>query len=307
VIWPILVNLQVQILQDIQILKICYMESQTIDRKNKLDEGLTFKISRFREQIKRTQPHTHAGYYEWIFLEKGEGFHCIESEKFIVKAPEAYLLQPGQLHFWEFTSLPKGFVILFNHNRFDALKDAELISLCNRVAFQRRIGLSGETYPSALLEEMFREHQANTGLSGIILNGLIMALAGRLLGFSSGIHEKSDVPHSTLDKFILLLDQECTRLHKVHEFAERLNITPQNLNNICQKQGGLAASVMITNRILLEAKRFILHTDLTIGEIAHDLSFRDASHFGKFFKQATGLTPFQFRTSYFGNDQTTVS
>jgi hypothetical protein len=70
------------------------MERKQIDIKNKLGEGLTFKISRFIEQIKKTKPHKHDEYYELIFLNEGEGFHCIEEEKYIVSIPEFYFLRP---------------------------------------------------------------------------------------------------------------------------------------------------------------------------------------------------------------------
>ena len=70
--------------------------STSIPTKNKLDEELIFKVSRFKEKIKRTVPHKHDDYYELIFLSEGEGFHWIESERFQIKAPEFYFLQPGQ-------------------------------------------------------------------------------------------------------------------------------------------------------------------------------------------------------------------
>lgn len=88
------------------------MENKQIDRTNILGEGLTFKILRFEEQIKKVKPHKHDEYYELIFLSEGEGFHYIESEKYIISTPEFYILKPGQLHFWQSTSIPKGFVIL---------------------------------------------------------------------------------------------------------------------------------------------------------------------------------------------------
>lgn len=62
------------------------MENKQIDIKNKLEEGLTFKISRFKEQIKKTRPHKHDEYFEFIFLKEAEGFHSIEDEKFIISA-----------------------------------------------------------------------------------------------------------------------------------------------------------------------------------------------------------------------------
>ena len=78
-----------------------------------------------------------------------------------------------------------------------------------------------------------------------------------------------------------------------------MNTTPQNLNAVCMKQGGKNASEMISSRILLEAKRYILHTDNNINEIAEILSFSDTSNFVKFFKKAECVTPVQFREKYF--------
>jgi len=65
------------------------------------------------------------------------------------------------------------------------------------------------------------------------------------------------------------------------------------------KQAGKNASEMISSRILLEAKRFILHSEININEITEILNFSDTSNFVKFFKNAEGVTPVQFREKYF--------
>jgi len=98
------------------------MEKNHLDIENNPDDGLTFKISRFNEQIKNTKPHKHDEYYELIFLSKGEGFYGIESDKYMISTPEFYFLKPGQLLFWEFTSIPKGFVISFKLSEFAAVE-----------------------------------------------------------------------------------------------------------------------------------------------------------------------------------------
>jgi len=65
------------------------------------------------------------------------------------------------------------------------------------------------------------------------------------------------------------------------------------------KQAGKNASEMISSRILLEAKRFILHSENNINEITEILNFSDISNFVKFFKNAEGVIPVQFREKYF--------
>ncbi|HBX52869.1 MAG: DNA-binding protein [Bacteroidetes bacterium RIFOXYA2_FULL_33_7] len=275
------------------------MENNQIDIKNKLDEGLTFKISRFKEQIKKTKPHKHDEYNELIFLSDGEGFHCIESEKFMVSTPEFYFLKPGQLHFWQFTSIPKGFVIIFKDKEFNGVNENLLIDLLRKLTDITRLEIQSDKYPSHILEDIFNEYQLNTQYSKEIIHGLLKALFGKLLQIKVVKPTNSNQPQPVYERFKQLLVKECPRLHKVNEFADLLNTTPQNLNIICRKQTGKSASEIISNQILLEAKRYILHTDNTINEIAEILSFTDTSNFVKFFKRHENITPIQFRSKYF--------
>lgn len=275
------------------------MNDKQILTKNKLGEGLTFKVSRFKEVIKKTRPHKHDEYFELIFLKEGEGFHSIEDEKFVVSTPEFYFLKPGQLHFWQFTAIPKGFVVLFKEEEFDAIDERDLIEMNHSLVANTRIGLKSENYPAGILEELYTEYQLNSRFSKPILHGLLKALFGKMLQLAELEMQKPAIPVSLFERFLHLLQKESPKLHKVNQFADLLNTTPQNLNAVCMKQSGKNASEIISSRLLLEAKRYILHTDNNINEIAEILSFSDTSNFVKFFKKAEGVTPVQFREKYF--------
>ncbi|HTF18918.1 MAG TPA: helix-turn-helix domain-containing protein [Chryseolinea sp.] len=86
---------------------------------------------------------------------------------------------------------------------------------------------------------------------------------------------------------------------KVNEAAEHLGLSPQNLNAICRKVSGKSASELIIEQVVLEAKRYLLHSDKNVGEIAFILNFTDPSHFVKYFKKLAGETPQRFRTRHF--------
>jgi AraC family transcriptional regulator, transcriptional activator of pobA len=275
------------------------MENKAIDTKNKLDNGLTFKVSRFKELIKKTRPHKHDAYFELVFLAAGEGFHTIEAETFQVKAPEFYFLKPGQMHFWQFTSIPKGYVVLFSADEFSRITEPEMSNLYTKLLPVTQLGLTQEQFPETILAELLHEYQLQSDYSKTILHGLLKALLGKLLRLSQHQFPTVPIAPSIYERFELLLLKNCPRLHKVHEYAELLHTTPQNLSAACKKQSQQSASELINTRILLEAKRYILHTDNTITEIADLLHFNDPSNFVKFFKKAVGLTPTQFRSQYF--------
>lgn len=275
------------------------MEDKQITIRDKLGQGVTFKISRFKEQIKKTQPHKHQEYHELIFLAEGEGFHCIESEMYIVAPPEFYFLKPGQLHYWQFTSIPKGYVILFNYNEFDPVKENVLLELVIKLGDTSNLKMTLDNYPTQLLEALYDEHGLSTIYSKEIQHGLLIALLGKLLQVKEETPATSIQASTLYERFMRLLIKECPRLHKVNQFANLLHTTPQNLNSICRKQTGKNANEIISTQLVLEAKRYILHTDHTIGEIAEILSFSDTSNFIKFFKKHTACTPLQFREKHF--------
>lgn len=275
------------------------MSSKLIEIKNKLDEGLVFKISHFKRKIKKTVPHKHDDYNELILLKKGEGFHQIEEKQYLIQAPEYFILNPGQLHFWQFTSIPEGFVIMFKKDFFDLLKDYESMNLFNQLAQNVRGAIPANLYPQQLLDMLYDEFKQGLTYSPQVINGLLKSIIGKLLNIKSPGKKSSIVPDSQFEKFQSLLINTEGKVYKVNYYAEKLNTTPQNLTNICKKNVDKTASELINEQIILEAKRLILHTDSSINEIAFQLNFSDVSNFVKFFKRFEGKTPVQYRKQYF--------
>jgi len=85
------------------------------------------------------------------------------------------------------------------------------------------------------------------------------------------------------------------RLRSSSDFAEQLSIHINHLNKVSQEVLHKPTSVIIQERILLEAKIMLKHTTRAVSEISFDLGFRERTHFNNFFKKYTQLSPTQFR------------
>ncbi|NJO90517.1 MAG: AraC family transcriptional regulator [Chloroflexia bacterium] len=72
-------------------------------------------------------------------------------------------------------------------------------------------------------------------------------------------------------------------------------MSPDYLNSVIKSGVGKTAKELIQQRIILESKRYGLHTQLTTKEIAYKLGFEDPSHFSRFFKTSEGISFAQFR------------
>lgn len=98
-------------------------------------------------------------------------------------------------------------------------------------------------------------------------------------------------------KFSQLVEQNYRTIHTVAHYASMLNITPKNLNRKIVTQKQIAPNIIIKNRIILQAKRLLVNTTLSIKEIADYLGYEDYSYFVRFFKSQTGSSPLTFRNS----------
>ena len=121
-------------------------------------------------------------------------------------------------------------------------------------------------------------------------------------GFSILIKSNNDSQIISYDKelarkFRQLVELHYRKHHNVSDYANMLNITPKNLNKKIVSEKQVAPSIIIKQRIILQAKRLLANTTLSIKEIADYLGYEDYSYFVRFFKSQTGLPPLSFRNA----------
>ncbi|MBE6312554.1 MAG: helix-turn-helix domain-containing protein [Bacteroidales bacterium] len=98
--------------------------------------------------------------------------------------------------------------------------------------------------------------------------------------------------------FFNLLMQHFTIHRDIRFYAEKMCISPKHLSSSLKKTTGQTCNKFIGNIVVMEAKQQLLSTNKTVQQIAFDLSFPNASFFGKFFKKNTGISPNAFRSQH---------
>lgn len=98
-----------------------------------------------------------------------------------------------------------------------------------------------------------------------------------------------------MEKFRLLLDMHFLKLHKPADYADLLAITPNALSKKAVSYFGKTPSQLIQERLILEAKKLLHLTQLSVKEIAYKLEFSDEHYFSRFFKKAVKESPQSFR------------
>ncbi len=83
--------------------------------------------------------------------------------------------------------------------------------------------------------------------------------------------------------------------HSVSYYANMLAISPKALGRLTKTHFNKTLTDLITERIIIEAKRELFLTNKTIKEIAYNLGYEDEFYFSRFFKKKTKVSPQMYR------------
>lgn len=98
--------------------------------------------------------------------------------------------------------------------------------------------------------------------------------------------------------FRQLLKKDFKRLKKPADYAHSLGITPAHLNDTIKLATGYSVSEQIHQQIILETKRLLFFSELSMKEIGFEIGFEDPVYFNRLFKKLTGQTPLTFRETF---------
>ena len=130
---------------------------------------------------------------------------------------------------------------------------------------------------------------------------LLRSILDLILTFSSTLYKADNNTlqkgkgHIVVKRFFQLVEENYTKNLSVTEYADKLALTPNHLTQTVNHLTGKTSSQIIKAKQVLEIKRLLVHTNLSVTEIANRLNFPDQSYFAKFFKRESGISPLQYR------------
>ncbi len=249
-----------------------------------------------RERQEIHQPHRHDCYL-MLFVMEGTGKHFIDFETFEIKPFTAFLLTPGQVHSWELSHDTKGFVVFFTSSFYLMHhQEKQLSNLPFVPTGGIQLDSKKENSLVVLLNEMLKENSSTENGRDELLRSSLDILLIRLSRYHSTVATSST---STITMQIRqlqsLIENHFLKWRSPGDYANKMNITPSHLNDVCKKALNKTVSDLIHERQLLEAKRLLAYTNTTIKSIADHLGFNDKSYFNRFFKKYMSIPPEQFR------------
>ncbi|MFN3296461.1 helix-turn-helix domain-containing protein [Caldimonas sp.] len=248
------------------------------------------------------RPHRHDLFAQILSLRTGRGEVVFDDERRPYVAPCVVFVPALTVHGFRFSSDTDGVIVTVVAQRLQALLQAEP-ALEARLARAQCLSFEPQAPTFVALDEAVRTLTAEaqghapwrmTALTAAL--GMVLVRLGRALE-AAGAHGAQPPSRSLqhVQRFRALVEQHYRAQHPLSFYAEQLGITTTQLNRVCREVLRTSALGALHERLLLEAKRDLAYTQLSVKEIAWTLGFADAAYFTRFFTQHTGWPPRRFR------------
>lgn len=241
-------------------------------------------------------------HYAVEVLVEGE-MHCsINLRDFHAKAPCIITLLPNYvLHIDSASEDCKALILAHNAQFADDLqmndysyraKQAARAYPCNKLTEKQ---LQTAVRHIQLIQDVLQQNNPN-------VRDCTVKLTSSLFHYLQGCFTELYQRQTTLSRseqltadFYSLIEQNCLLHKNLAWYAEQLCITPKYLANVIKRMTGKSAGSWLDEFVLLQAKTLLTTSRLTIQQIADHLGFKNQSHFGTFFRRATGICPKNYR------------
>jgi AraC-like DNA-binding protein len=248
--------------------------------------------------------HKHDFFLCVLFLQ-GSGQHIIDFQTYEIQPGSIFFLSPGQFHNWKFDKKAEGFIFFHSKEFYNLTFQQRQIhdfpfyfSDYNSPLLNCDENSLNEITP--LFKALFDESLSQQAFSSAKLVTLVDLLYIQLSRYYIA-QVSMEIRHSKsmlkLRQIENLVDAHFREMKTPSDYANLLNMSTKHLNRIIKTAINKTATELIADRIILEAKRLLIHSDIRVTEVADQLGFQDYSYFNRFFKKHTSQTPVEFQKS----------
>lgn len=251
-----------------------------------------------KDMVQETHRHN---FYFVLVLENGKGEHNVDFKQFSLNHNSIFVLRPGQLHSLTIKEGSKGYIINLQSDFFhiDNKTSNQLLkkaSQNNCYEFNEKKFTKIMTVLDRIYEEFHIREEAFQKSIKANLEILFIELCRNKT--TKEIDRTQLYEQERLEEFLQLIETQITKYKQVSEYAELLNLSSYQLNSITKKLLGKTSSKLISEQIILEAKRQLLATSGQVNQIALHLGYEDVSYFIRLFKKHTTFSPENFRKNF---------
>ncbi len=237
-------------------------------------------------------------FYHFIWIEEGEFSLNVDFEELHLRSGDAFLISPGQVCSFSLVYRPQAFSVLFVPEFLgEAATDTQLLHHISRSSplDQKIIPLQGLPIGNLLRQLIIELQREADAYQMVVARSCLRILLAEV---ARRIPQNFGVANRIANTFFDAVEERYSRLYNVSDYLSLLSVQEKVLTQAVRSAIGLTPKMYLDQRRMLEAKRLLAYSKLSIKEIAFTLGFDEPTNFNKFFRKHLFITPNEFRNRY---------
>ncbi|MEP5340703.1 MAG: helix-turn-helix domain-containing protein [Algibacter sp.] len=270
---------------------------------NKQNDELAFSLERFNS-LNQFDHLQRKNYYSIILLRSNNFNLKVDFSEYELEENHMICLSPYQPFMITSKAECSGFILNFHPDFFCTYRHQNEIET-EGVLFGNFHGLPffkmfKETLFFNLIDQISREMDKNSIAQHEVLVAflkifLIEAVRQKKKFDKDTVLKFADRQSEVLQNLVDAIESNYCRLHAPQEYADILCLSSKTLAGIVKKYLNQTLTALITNRIIIAAKRELYLTSKPVKQIAAALGYEDEFYFSRFFKKKVGVSPDAYR------------
>ena len=279
-----------------------------------LDQEIDFTVMSIPDihpQIPFKSPKLRADYFSFILTKEGSGTYYLDDNKFPYSSQTFYFTNPGHLKSYELKEVKEAVIITLTEKFLKENVNLEIFSefpfLLAEVVPPKKLSINEFEEFEILYKQIVNEFEKNSTYKNKIQGNLFTVLLLKIkekFWVNYNPIEEGNRNSQIVKSFKQLLESEFRKVMdneqidsklQAQYLADQLNLHPNYLNSVIKSKTGKTVNDWISYQTLIVAKDFLLNTSYSSKEIAYKLGFSEPTHFSRFFKKQTLLSPGAFR------------
>lgn len=270
-------------------------------------------VPNIHQELPFKSPVLRAEYFSFILTKKGSGVYKLDDNTFPFGDKSIYFTNPGHIKSYELYSSKEAQIIMLTEKFLQENVHPEIYSefpfLLAEIVPPNEQTETEFKELEMLFKQMEFEFKNDSKYKNKVIGNMILVLLMKIKErFWANYNPLVEGEHSSriVKSFKKILESEFKKILgdkqgqvklQAQYFAEQLNLHPNYLNSVLKSKTGRTLSDWISQRTLSVSKSLLVDSSLSLKEISYLLGYSEPTHFSRFFKKNTKLSPRAFRTA----------
>ena len=246
------------------------------------------------------RPHAHRDLLHLLLIRKGGGVLQVEDKQLTFRSPALIALPLSCVHGFEFHPDTNGWIVTASGALLDRIvRTHAALAPVLRDANVWKLNAANARATAQLFGSLVREFRSQLPARRVAAELWLMAIMVQTLRCKIEMTPNDARPGGADAELALryraLIEDNFAKPVKVADYTRRLFVSHERLRQACLRMTGSTPLELLNARRLLEAKRCLLYTNMSVGMIAEYCGFEDPAYFSRFFTRATSQSPLRYR------------